>query len=663
MKFSINSLILWPRNKELAYRQVKFISNGVNIVTGASRTGKSAIIPIIDYCLGAGDCTIPVGIIRDTCSWFGVLFDLKDEQMLICRKEPGNQKSTGTMYLTRGKNLEIPGEIPEDNTTTVEQVKNTLNELFSLPFIDIDPTSSNNFSARPSYRDLMAFIFQPQNVIANNRVLFYNIEKMEHKSKLINIFPYVLGAVNTETLAAMQEHDRLTKERDRLKRDLSNIKNVSEGWKQEILTWLSLSRELGLTTSNSDSDVDFELHIDELKRIVSKNANDSSIMAVNVKDTSDELIKLRAEEQNLSMELSIAQKRHETMKMLDDSKRCYDKSLQIQRNRLGISGWLRSLSCDMNCPICGEAHSEPNKALDELCEAISEIEKQAGIVQGMSISFDREFNIVKADIDELTEKLTAIRRRINEESVKSQQNANTKYTLTDISRFLGRMEFAVKTYERIGTDGDLEERLFFLNNRIEELSKLLSDKTRADKEKVALSFIQQEANMLVRQLDVENPEAMIEFDKANLTIKIKTLDGRDNYLWEIGSASNWLSYHISISLAFQKFFQERKGVSIPNILVFDQPSQVYFPQRGLKEGNTAEEDSELIQDEDKAAVKKIFATLSYYIKESKSELQIIVMEHADDDIWGEFDNITLVEKWRGNNKLIPDHWISKTDEQ
>lgn len=98
MKFSINSLILWARNKELGYRQVKFTSNGVNIITGASRTGKSAIIPIIDYCLGASECAIPVGIIRDTCSWFGVLVDLKDEQMLICRKEPGQQKSTGKCF-------------------------------------------------------------------------------------------------------------------------------------------------------------------------------------------------------------------------------------------------------------------------------------------------------------------------------------------------------------------------------------------------------------------------------------------------------------------------------------------------------------------------------------------------------------------------------------
>ena len=346
------------------------------------------------------------------------------------------------------------------------------------------------------------------------------------------------------------------------------------------------------------------------------------------------------------------------MKELDDSKRRYDQSLQIQRNRLDISSWLRSLTDDMICPICGEVHEEPNKALDELCNAVSEIEKQAGTVQGMSISFDREFNIVKVDIDKLTEKLTGIRKRISEESAKSQQSANEKYTLASVSRFLGRMEFAIQTYERMGTDGDLEEKLSILNDRINELNKTLSDSARVAKEKAALSFIQQEANSIIKQLDIENPDDPVEFDKANLTIKVRTADGRENYLWEIGSASNWLSYHIAISLAFQKFFQERTGVSVPNILVFDQPSQVYFPQKSIPEGSTAEEDAILIQDEDKSAVKKIFAALTKYIKNAKSELQIIIMEHADEDIWGEFDYIKLVERWRGSEKLIPVEWIS-----
>ena len=129
MKFTINSIILWPRNAEHSPRCLSFNSEAVNIITGASRTGKSALIPIIDYCLGSDKCTIPVDIIRDACSWFGVLFDMANEQMLLCRREPGNKGSTDDMFLLRDKSVAIPEQI--EKNTNVTSIKNLLNEFFA----------------------------------------------------------------------------------------------------------------------------------------------------------------------------------------------------------------------------------------------------------------------------------------------------------------------------------------------------------------------------------------------------------------------------------------------------------------------------------------------------------------------------------------------------
>ena len=55
----------------------------------------------------------------------------------------------------------------------------------------------------------------------------------------------------------------------------------------------------------------------------------------------------------------------------------------------------------------------------------------------------------------------------------------------------------------------------------------------------------------------------------------------------------------------------------------------------IEENTTAQEDAAKITDEDKVAVKKIFAALSKYIIDTKSALQIIVLEHADEDVWGD----------------------------
>lgn len=64
MNFHIDSVLLWPKKSGFTYRQVKFEPDKINIITGASRTGKSAIIPIIDYCLGSAKCTVPVDTIE-----------------------------------------------------------------------------------------------------------------------------------------------------------------------------------------------------------------------------------------------------------------------------------------------------------------------------------------------------------------------------------------------------------------------------------------------------------------------------------------------------------------------------------------------------------------------------------------------------------------------
>jgi len=39
-------------------RDVNFKLGALNIVTGASKTGKSALLDIVDYCWGRRECTI-----------------------------------------------------------------------------------------------------------------------------------------------------------------------------------------------------------------------------------------------------------------------------------------------------------------------------------------------------------------------------------------------------------------------------------------------------------------------------------------------------------------------------------------------------------------------------------------------------------------------------
>src|SRR5690606_26426284 len=58
--------------------------NEVNIITGASGTGKSALIKAVDYCLGSSKCELPIHIRRHAIA-VGVKWVADEEELIIGR--------------------------------------------------------------------------------------------------------------------------------------------------------------------------------------------------------------------------------------------------------------------------------------------------------------------------------------------------------------------------------------------------------------------------------------------------------------------------------------------------------------------------------------------------------------------------------------------------
>lgn len=540
-----------------------------------------------------------------------------------------------------------------DNRLAKVSRMHMLNELFGMSFLDLDPNAG---VFRPSYRDFMAFLFQPQNIVANADVLFYKADTMEHRKKLIDVFPYALGAVTPDTLAKRKEIERLLKLSERYQRDLGQIKTVAEGWRQEVAGWLALAREYGLTSYQVNVSDEFTRQVDELRAISHKRIADANITSDRVMFLSEDLIALQREEQKTSSELFAARKRHTEMSQLTKSLGDYDDSLQIQLQRLDISTWLRSLASEKSvCPVCKANHENDNEILTVLCEAIKQIESTTTEMAIVPAAFEREMQIVQEQIQQLSEKLDAIQKRIKAESQTLSAHREESYTLESISRFLGRIEATIATYERIGTDNELQNKLDEVNAQITQLRNDVNESEIRRKLEYALSYLQAEMGKILTNLDVEHPEDPVEFIIKDLTLRIKNPSGRNDYLWEIGSGSNWLSYHISLILALQHFLQTKSSVNVPNFIVFDQPSQVYFP----RSRSVAEKAEHSLSDDDRSAVRKIFETLSNYVDSAGFDIQIIVTEHADDDVWGDIPNrcIKLVERWRGNQKLVPIEWL------
>ena len=152
-----------------------------------------------------------------------------------------------------------------------------------------------------------------------------------------------------------------------------------------------------------------------------------------------------------------------------------------------------------------------------------------------------------------------------------------------------------------------------------------------------------------RELNLEHSENPLEFDIKKLTI----LSYRDTGaipLSEMGSGENWVGYHLTTLLALHKWFVEKKR-PVPHFLMIDQPAQYYFPADVRKEA-----DIESLDDEDREAVRRMFQFVFKVVESLGGQFQVIITEHADlQDDWFQ---AAVVQRWRGDNKLIPKQWYS-----
>jgi hypothetical protein len=86
---------------------------------------------------------------------------------------------------------------------------------------------------------------------------------------------------------------------------------------------------------------------------------------------------------------------------------------------------------------------------------------------------------------------------------------------------------------------------------------------------------------------------------------------------------------------------------VPRFVMFDQPSQAFFPEE-ISDGSE-------IEDADWEAVRRQFQLLRDVVQGLDGQLQIIVCDHANliDDWFQE----SLIDNWRGGSALVPAEWF------
>jgi len=651
MYFQLLKLILWPRTDEKP-RELDFHPGVVNVISGASKTGKSAVIPIIDYCLASDKCAIPVGVIRENCSWFGIVIDTVEGQKLLARREPGDQQSTGDMVLIEADTIEVPHRI-EGKDTTQGNVKKVLDRLAGLTNLGFDPDSDAASQSRPSFRDLMAFTFQPQNIVANPDVMFFKADTSEHRDKLKTIFPYILQAVTAEVLQARHELDRLNRILRRREIDLRALVTAGNAWRLEATSWIRQAIEFGLLPSDQVIPTEWPDIVDLLRGIVASNSEAAHPTIAGIDAALVRLRELRDEESKVAAELTQRRQRLSELRRLIESSDAYGSALRIQRDRLSISEWLKQLVPEDRpedvVAMLGEGGREK---VEQLCDALSAIEVRLRTHPSVSDTLDKEILRLRAEAETSLIRLNEIKREIGLLERNSQQAKQAIDRFDRMERFLGRLEQALELYDKTDQSAGLRQQIDALKAQIAELQRRVSEGEIQRKLRNAIDTIEATTGRLIPRLDAEWPEAPVRLIIQDLTVKV-IRGTRDDYLWEIGSGANWLAYHVALTLALQTFFLSLPHHPVPGLLIYDQPSQVYFPRRTAGDQKA---DPVTWRDQDVEAVRKVFALLGEQVAAANGRLQVIVLDHADEDVWGDLDNVVLAEQWR-SHALVPLGWL------
>ncbi|CAN7423877.1 DUF3732 domain-containing protein [Mesorhizobium caraganae] len=274
----------------------------------------------------------------------------------------------------------------------------------------------------------------------------------------------------------------------------------------------------------------------------------------------------------------------------------------------------------------------------------------------LSDAFDKERLRIRADVEDATKDLAAARQEISILERRSEEVRETTYRQDKVERFLGRLEQALETFERAEDGGAQAEEIGRLQGQINEQRALYSEQQVRMRTDNALRYVAQIAATILPKLDGEWPNAPIEVLIDDLTIRVVHTDRKD-YLWEIGSGANWLAYHVAVTLALQRFFRELPNHCVPGFLIYDQPSQVYFPTGFDSPGRGA---LGRTRDQDIAAVRAVFTAIADEIVQAQGQLQAIVLDHAGADVWGELVGVVPIAEWRGDDALVPQSWLDSS---
>jgi len=642
---------------------------GLNIITGKSSTGKSAMIEIFDYCFGSSEYTVPEGIITDSAQLYFVVMMVQDTFLVLARKPQENKAFI----------KEEAGFLEDDDISFfsldyftdfigLQDFREELSKSFGIEITDTDTDledRTNRFNqrkkGRPSARHFTSFMLQHQNLIANKHSLFYRFDEKEKRDQTIEQFKIFAGFFDQDYFVKKQEVSELQRELKILlterEKSVNYQKSAAVRLKQLLNDYYIIT---GVALTPEDEN--------EILKRPSQFLDNLMTSKVVVDENSDESFKKRATLVEEKRQILIQHRRQHTV-LTNIQASINSVNAYVEKSN-GIKV-LEEVKVQVSfCPFCETAHESIEQGANELSNAIDWLNMELSRSGYVFESFKSEEKAVKLHLKDLSKSLNTISKQIESIDAVTEKLEKDKSLEEQALKVKVKIEALLEDIQEIGKstlDLEIKEKEGQIEIILNDLYINYNDeRKRIDAERI----INSRMKVIGSNLDFEPyyQPINLKFSLETFDLYHESLGLKKIYLRSMGSGANWLYSHLALFTSLQYYFCSLgKKSLIPPILFIDQPSQVYFPS---SIDNKTEFDAETLKkltleettdtekvkertDEDLLSVTKMFDELVKHCNSTKKETgimpQIIVTDHADNLILsGEipFEDYVNGRRWR-----------------
>jgi len=643
MSFHILDIAIFNANGER--RSLTFQPGKVNIITGGSQTGKTALIDIVDYCLARTEYTVRAGVIRDTVTWYVVRLQVKGQQVVIGRPAPPNgQKTCSEVFLNTGSEIALPEYAELKPNTNVAALNVLLTELVGIqPNEHAPPPSQTRNPLGANISHTKYYLFQPQYRIADPSVLFYRQDEDFMPQAIKDTLPYLLGAVGDERYEKVLALRRAKRDLKMLARRAAEEEAIRGRDNSKSLALLMEARQAGVLPSISTPE-EFDEIVGALKESF------GWVPQTPEAQSNDSLRQLQQQRDEMLSEHDRLASEIEAAKAFGLEQQGFSEEVTEQKHRLESIGLFEDDDAAGHvCPLCSQQLPSPTPTSLEIRKSLENLNLQLETVTRQRPRLTQYISERETLLAALRQRLTENRAAIEavvaqEEVVQVQRNLEAQQ-----ARIVGRISLFLESLKDTQENRELLTRLEAARALVAQLESEASDDIVEGRVDAYLRIIGRQMSDWAGQLKLEYADSPLGLDLRDLTV-VAFRESGPVPMFEMGSGQNWLGCHLLTYLALHKWFVE-KNRPVPHFLMLDQPTQVYFPPDPPDDMQVSD-----LGNEDRQAVERMFRLVFDLVEALAPKLQVIITDHAD--LTTDWFQAAVVEKWWGGRKLVPAEWIN-----